>query len=65
MEIRTFNMVIKPFTRYHHFSRNLRAELETRNIIDAPVLQSAAEVGPIWTKIGPTVLDKQVNADLG
>jgi hypothetical protein len=65
MGIKAFNMVIKPFTRYHHFSLELRAKLETRNIIDGPVLQSAAEVGPIWTKIGPTVLDKQVNADLG
>ena len=37
-------MVIKPFTRYHHFSLELRAELETRNIIDMAVLRSAAEV---------------------
>ena len=65
MGIKAFNMVIKPFTRYHHFSLELRAELETRNIIDMAVLRSAAEIEPIWTKTGPTVLDKQVNADLG
>jgi hypothetical protein len=58
-------MVIKPFTRYHHFSLELRAELETRNIVDRAVLRSAAEIEPIWTKTGPTVLDKRLNADLG